>query len=329
MPNVWKRGTEARINKDFFELVRILTKGTEYEEFAEKNSLIDLGPYEVIMWLVQQYNAECRCALGARRATIIETSIAKLAFQPNMASLIQLRLGGNKLQDILGPETLQGRFLLHCAAQNLAEHCAFSPHFMDPCDSTTLITPKWTNSCDDRWNRDERRGLFSLINELVTTGFDLHRLNYFGRTPLHALFAWFIQWPNGYPPGHERCRLFSTEQNEAHLKSLAAQFLVPARIWLEQLAIAGVDLLQYGEREKQQNFERSTEVNNECFYTWQRKDGMEATKITLKVRLISFVYGPSSCDWQFWVTEVLDESHTEFWDMVDHPERGMPGAWSD
>jgi len=51
--------------------------------------------------------------------------------------------------------------------------------------------------------------------------------------------------------------------------------------------------------------------------------GMKNTKIILqqpgflsnpKLRMISFTYGPKLSDW-------------EFWDMVDHPERTMPGAW--
>jgi hypothetical protein len=327
--NVWVRGSQARINKDFFELVRVLTEGTDYDDFAEQNSFNDLGPYEVTTWLVRQYDDECGSASNIRRASMIEVSVAKLAFQPNMASLIRMRRGGRKVEDAFGPGTLRWRFLLHCAAQNLAEHCAFSPPGIEPGSSTTLISSMWTNSHDSRWNCDERRELFSLIHELITAGFDLHRLNYFGRTPLHALFAWFIQWPNAYSPGDGQCRLFSSEQNEAHLKTLATCFLIPARIWLEQLIKASVDLLQYGEMEKQQNFERSTEVNSECFYIWHRKEGEETTKCILKLRLATFVYGPTPGDWKFWVTEVLDASFFEFWDMLEHPERGMPGAWSD
>jgi hypothetical protein len=308
IPNVFRESAKARTNKDFFELIRVLTRGTGYEVFAQENSFTEQGPYEVIAWLVQQYGVECRCTIDERRRSIIETSIAKLAFLPNMASLIRTRLRGRKLEDMLGPETLQGRFLLHCAAQNLIEH--------------------WTNRNDDRRNIDERKELFSLIHQLVRGQFDLHRLNFFGRSPLHALFWWFIRWLDPKCLGYGLCRVFSAHRNDDHLNSLAADFCVPARIWLEQLSSAGVDLWQYGQREQFLNFKRSEEVNNECFYTWRKKRAGETTEHTLKLRLTTFIYGSSLCDWQFWITEVFDESFAEFWDMVDHPERSMPGAWN-
>jgi len=43
--------------------------------------------------------------------------------------------------------------------------------------------------------------------------------------------------------------------------------------------------------------------------------------------MISFTYGPNLSGWEFWFTEVMEWDFWEFWDMVDHPERTMPGAW--
>ncbi|KAF7901114.1 hypothetical protein EAF00_003335 [Botryotinia globosa] len=51
-------------------------------------------------------------------------------------------------------------------------------------------------------------------------------------------------------------------------------------------------------------------------------------------QIISFVYGPAPEDWKFWYS--LDEPYwyyyknlRDFWELVDHPERGMPGAWEE
>ena len=44
---------------------------------------------------------------------------------------------------------------------------------------------------------------------------------------------------------------------------------------------------------------------------------------------ISFKYGPKPSDWQFYLIEQMDSSFEEFWNMVDHPEWAMPGAWDE
>jgi hypothetical protein len=46
-----------------------------------------------------------------------------------------------------------------------------------------------------------------------------------------------------------------------------------------------------------------------------------------KLFWISFTYGPQPSDWQFWFIEQMDESFADFWDVVEHPERAIPGSW--
>lgn len=47
-------------------------------------------------------------------------------------------------------------------------------------------------------------------------------------------------------------------------------------------------------------------------------------------RLVSFSYGPRPCDWNLCLVDggsfdIL--AFADFWEMVDHPERAMPGFW--
>lgn len=44
-------------------------------------------------------------------------------------------------------------------------------------------------------------------------------------------------------------------------------------------------------------------------------------------KIIAIDYGPKADDWYLWLSNPLDEWAGEFWDMVDHPERAVPGAW--
>jgi hypothetical protein len=39
--------------------------------------------------------------------------------------------------------------------------------------------------------------------------------------------------------------------------------------------------------------------------------------------------GPDIDKWRLWLSNPLDEWAGEFWDMIDHPERAIPGAWND
>jgi hypothetical protein len=46
-------------------------------------------------------------------------------------------------------------------------------------------------------------------------------------------------------------------------------------------------------------------------------------------RIIGINYGPKADDWHLWLSNPLDEWAGEFWDMLDHPERAIPGAWEE
>jgi hypothetical protein len=101
-------------------------------------------------------------------------------------------------------------------------------------------------------------------------------------------------------------------------QSLVDQATLSAMVWLEQLGNAGVDLLEYGRKEKEiQNQKKASKE-------WAVRRGIDPP---LFFRLISFTYGPEPTDWKFWFTDVMEIYFIQFWNMVDHPERAIPGAW--
>lgn len=101
----------------------------------------------------------------------------------------------------------------------------------------------------------------------------------------------------------------------------------PVIIWLQLLKDVGIDLDAYG-RKEHSTF-RKLQVRPEYFICAQRRqDGMKTLDFVRK-QLTSFTYGPEPADWEFVFEDVMDDSFLEFWDMVDHPERSMPGAWLD
>jgi hypothetical protein len=94
-----------------------------------------------------------------------------------------------------------------------------------------------------------------------------------------------------------------------------------------KIAGAGVDLIEYGRRESR--LHRKHHVKKQWDDFDEDLNSSTCGKRVFTLRLISFTYGLSPEDWQFWFTEAMDISFLEFWQMVEHPERGMPGAWNE
>ncbi|CAG8978841.1 hypothetical protein HYALB_00008496 [Hymenoscyphus albidus] len=88
------------------------------------------------------------------------------------------------------------------------------------------------------------------------------------------------------------------------------------RYWLRALQDSGVDLHEYGRRKKEiSNGGSSLNVH------WHAHQGK-------RYRLMSFTFGPAPEDWELFYTEDnISTEVLEFWDMVDHPERALSGAW--
>ncbi|CAG8956695.1 hypothetical protein HYFRA_00012239 [Hymenoscyphus fraxineus] len=88
------------------------------------------------------------------------------------------------------------------------------------------------------------------------------------------------------------------------------------RYWLCALQDSGVDLYEYGRREK----EMSNGGTSLAVYEYGRLYG--------RIRLVNFTFGSAPEDWElFYTEENISTEVLEFWDMVDHPERALPGAW--
>ncbi|KAK4548262.1 hypothetical protein LTR36_010132 [Oleoguttula mirabilis] len=86
--------------------------------------------------------------------------------------------------------------------------------------------------------------------------------------------------------------------------------------WVSILQQAGVDLLEYGALAAKH---KSDYWDSTPYY----RHGPEAPSI------LGLSNGPHPGDWHFWWQHHGDGYASEFWDMVDHPERTIPGAWDD
>jgi hypothetical protein len=116
----------------------------------------------------------------------------------------------------------------------------------------------------------------------------------------------------------------------------------PVHVWLDLLASAGIDLAEYGRREKSLHLWSQVHVDPEFStsldqrHLWEKRSKDEyydrGRNYNVYFRLSNFTYGPLPGDWKFYFVQewyMGSDWLVEFWDMVEHPERAIPGAWND
>lgn len=173
----------------------------------------------------------------------------------------------------------------------------------------------------------------SLLRELMMAGSHLHKLSgesylYCSRTPLLlTISSYFLSFLFGDREGSG----IKKEPGKGLPDECISTPTVPAPvyIWLNLLASTGTDLVQYGRREKQLHLESpvNVELATRCY-----PRGLSEKPSVFYFRLANFTYGPLPGDWKFYFVQewcIPNDSLVEFWDMVEHPERAMPGAWND
>jgi hypothetical protein len=198
--------------------------------------------------------------------------------------------------------------------------------------STTVlpaISPKANASVLDN-NASVLKSLLDFVSELVVAGSDLHGRAvrwYEYETPLLAIISGFAHVNNIYSKGSQECssgRISNKLAPETNLEKA----LVVVLLWLRALENAGIDLEEYGHEEKL--LYQKGLVRNICFKVADRPKWNSGTVMpTWTIHSVIFRYGPTPSDWKLWLIEQMDDSFWEFWDMVDHPERAMPGYWDE
>ncbi|TGO64904.1 hypothetical protein BCON_0005g01040 [Botryotinia convoluta] len=176
-------------------------------------------------------------------------------------------------------------------------------------DSTQLRAGKAEFEPSDRFSKAKCSKSVELIERLIANGSEVFR------------------------GGLLSCSLSGNYWTYPHILPCSWICPVLVQLWLEILHDSGTDLLKYGKVEHV-NFMEST---SEWWLCAQQKRKIRKRKGEIccqTAHLISFVYGPAVEDWKFLYS--LDEPYwnyyedfRDFWELVDHSERGMPGAWED
>jgi len=253
------------------------------------------GDAETFAWLLRASNSIYQ-QQSLEECVLFTLKICDIDQQPDMARLVRTILKGREIDEyVCGVRYQVRRTLLHCAARNLGE-------FLSGIFNTT-------------WGR--LKDLLHLIRDLVKGGSELHALvSGLGGTPMLYVIRGYLQHSSA------DCFIYDECSNRISRKLLP----MPLKEWLEQLKGSGVDLVEYGKEEKCV-LERAAYVIREWEYWVFDKKAWYNVRSGL--RLINFTYGPEPNDWKFWFAPVMKDYFMDFWDMIDHPERAVPGAWQE
>ncbi|TGO30218.1 hypothetical protein BPAE_0007g00990 [Botrytis paeoniae] len=97
--------------------------------------------------------------------------------------------------------------------------------------------------------------------------------------------------------------------------------------WLDQIISEGIDLIEYGQWEKEIHH-----VDRFCETTQFTSRASHHKGHDYVISFLTSTYGPKRSDWQFWFTiepKCINQGCVkEFWDMAENPERQIPGAWN-
>ena len=328
-------------------MIRILAKAVDDDDFFEFRPEASAiggfhGDVSVLSWILNNligYNYQTATIEDRTRLAL---HLCAGTEQPRVAQLVRYLLPEpNGLSKMCHCADSYSRTLLSCATTALGAQA-----FRATQSSQTRKAHRKTEQpasgfkYDAQAESDCLQELLSLINELIIAGSNLHRRTYRcenndpdlpGVTPLVDIFSSFFDLRRMCQT-HQCAYTFIPEEFQYHLPIPAETgVLIPVMMWLELLYEAGIDLSEYGRRE-QELYREGRAVSSCWFMVWSR--ALRRTEFGCwgdfeKKLSIRFKYGPKPSDWQFWLIEQMDNSFAEFWDMVDHPERAMPGAWDD
>jgi hypothetical protein len=316
------------------DLARLLSDGTDLEEQSlDQHKITFRGDSMLISWLrsettfsYDQLDLRSRVGLAIKLCFITE--------QPYVESLIRGLLVSYAIDStVCGISDDRGRTLLHCVLWHLGERCHLSIE-----EYNNFVGNE--SDFNDLHSRQESKmqvlkGLLNLIFALVVAGSDLHGCaarwqgQTYLETPLIAIFSGFAHAIYTFSQPIE-CIPWGQVSEDFTPETDPEKVLIVVLLWLRVLARAGIDIEEYGRKEKLV-YQKGLTGN---FYRFQlasikKWDSGIIDEPILTIYSITFIYGPRPTDWKFWLIEQMDDSFLEFWDMVDHPERAMPGYWDE
>jgi hypothetical protein len=246
---------------------------------------------EIFTWLLQASNSTHQNR-SLEECVIFAIAVCRHDSR-DMWGKMRMILNGREIdKDLCGiHDRADKTTLFHCAARNLGS--LFSGRFGD-----------------QEALRKDLQHLGTLVRDLVKGGSNLHFLTVFDSTPMLEVLRGLLS------------RIYCPDALTARNGDIE-----PLKFWVKELQDSGVDLERYGSEEK--HLLRTEGVAREWQYQSLSIRKNDRILVNGRLRLINFTYGPELDDWKFWFAPVMPNYFMDFWEMIGHPERAMPGAWEE
>lgn len=340
-------GSPNALNPDQqIELIQVLVQRYDMEDpYAGPVDSWNCGisaDGRVLRYILEESGSELLKRSLQDRARYAITVCSRQA-QHDILSFLSVIMDGRQIDtEICGIKDHDHRTLLHCIAWAIGERSMRVDSSHDA--SLGSGSPNAEEVCKEKpdltW--DYRRQLFQVLREILNIGTELHEraCRYTQRaifpegcprdskeTPFTALFSGFSSAQRRY--AHRSACEAKDPQSGDHTVPALKRVLEPVMAWLKELENAGIDLEAYGRQEAVLRSQRQVR-NHELIATQMRSDeDVMSAQVPYTKYYINFTYGAKPNDWNFWFIEMMDNSLLEFWEMVDHPERAIPGAWDE
>lgn len=247
--------------------------------------------------------------------------------QPHMASIIRALFPKDKINVTMVTAKIydSGCMLIHCLACNLGELSWIAP------DTFQMLTKSnrgaGTGEIDEyrSGNKDRLNGVLQILHEVVNARSPLHETAQYNQL-LYYLRHQSVQTPFGtlITAFADSTRPVYRNRRRLERDSLLEEVRCLCMVWLQNLEACGIDLREYGRKEKK--IQATSCVSNVFTFWVIKNDGPYWVTLRKEYSFI-FSYGSKPSDWTFWLLEHLESWFLDFWDMVDHPERTIPGSW--
>jgi hypothetical protein len=287
------------------------------------------GDVSSLEWLLCRSKFALR-ELGFQERVELALKMIRPLWHFHFVSILRFILGKDSLCHMACNTTDKyGRTLLHFTAHHFSEYYAVFPYNYERRVNPGILNDQpGSNPQDVQLCRHDRQlsEVIELLRELILAGSNMHKpaprqsMEY-PLTPLQQVLGGFFF-------GLESAFRGSDGEANMHkypsLESISSK-PAPATIWLQILKGVGIDLEVYGRKER---FILQKQVKP--MFPFRMKGRDEGGRFFYQVwkQLLTFTYGPEPSDWEFFFIDEMEDDFMEFWDMVDHPERAMPGAWT-